>query len=396
MIEKIKRLAREFYDEVVRHRRHIHQHPELSFEEEKTAKYIAEVLESEGLIVQRNIGGHGMVVVIEGAHPKNKTVALRADMDALPIEEESDVPYRSVVQGTMHACGHDVHSSSLIGTALILHRLKDQMQGRVKLIFQPAEEKLPGGASLMIKDGVLEDPKPVSIFAQHVHPPLEVGKVGIKGGMYMASTDELYLTVHGKGGHAAMPQDAIDPIVIASNIVIALQQLVSRASSPTIPSVVTLGKISSEGGATNVIPSTVKLEGTFRTMNEKWRSEAHFRMRQIVEHTANAHGGRATLEIKNGYPFLSNNDALSARFKQYAIEYLGAQNVVDLPIRMTGEDFAYFSQEIDACFYRLGTGNAAEGINAPVHTPTFNVDESCLEHSIGLMAYCALKELENQ
>ena len=393
MIEKIKGIAERIYPELVQHRRHIHQHPELSFEEVETSNYIAVVLERLGLSVQRNVGGHGLTALIKGRQA-GPTVALRADIDALPIQEQNNVSYRSTRSGKMHACGHDVHTASLLGSAMILHSLKDDMVGMVKVIFQPAEEKLPGGASLMIKDGVLERPKPGSIFGQHVHPPLAVGKIGVKAGMYMASADELYLTVKGKGGHAALPQDAIDPIVIASNIVVGLQQIVSRGANPTIPSVITLGKIQSDGGATNVIPSQVRLEGTFRTMNEEWRAEAHRKMEELTKFTAKAHGGEAELVIKKGYPFLMNEESLTARFKDYAIEYLGTENVIDLPIRMTAEDFSYYSQEIDACFYRLGTGNAARGITSPIHTPTFDVDETCLEIGSGLMAHCALRELE--
>ncbi len=397
MIERIKAIARRIHPEVVAFRRHLHQHPELSYEEKETAEYIAKILEARGLEIKRNVGGHGIVAMIDGQEIEGASVmALRADIDALPIQEENNVAYRSIHPGKMHACGHDVHTSSLLGTAIILQELKAMIPGRIKLIFQPAEERLPGGASLMIKDGVLENPMPKAILGQHVHPPLEAGKVGVKAGMYMASADELYLTVKGKGGHAALPQDAIDPIVIASNIVVGLQQIVSRGANPTIPSVITLGKINSEGGATNVIPSVVRLEGTFRTMNESWRREAHEKMMKLVEHTAKAHGGEAVLDIHKGYPFLMNNEALTAKFKTYAIEYLGAENVVDLPIRMTAEDFSYYSQKIDACFYRLGTGNVSRGITSPIHTPTFDVDESCLELSTGLMAHCAVRELQTQ
>ncbi|MCB0580531.1 MAG: amidohydrolase, partial [Phaeodactylibacter sp.] len=317
----------------------------------------------------------------------------RADMDALPIEEANEVPYKSRKPGIMHACGHDVHTSSLLGAARILNDLKQDFEGTVKLIFQPAEERLPGGASLMIKEGVLENPRPATILGQHVHPPLEVGKVGMRAGNYMASADELYMTVKGKGGHGALPQDCIDPILIAAHILTALQQVISRNADPALPSVLTFGFIASAGGATNIIPNEVKLKGTFRTMDERWRFEAHQRMKRMAEGMAESMGGACELDIVVGYPVLFNNEALTQKAFRYAEEYLGKENVVELPIRMTAEDFAYYSQEMPACFYRLGTGNPARGITSPIHTNTFDVDEDCLALSTGLMAWMAVKEL---
>jgi amidohydrolase len=324
---------------------------------------------------------------------RKRVVALRADIDALPILEANKVTYKSKNEGIMHACGHDVHSSSLLGTARILNEVRDQFDGTIKLIFQPAEEKLPGGASIMIAEGVLEKPKPLSIFGQHVHPPLEVGKIGMRAGMYMASADELFLTVKGKGGHGAMPHECIDPILLASHLVVALQQIVSRNGNPTVPSVLTFGKINSTGGATNIIPNEVKLMGTFRTMDEKWRMEAHDLMKKMVKNMAKAMGGTAKLNITVGYPFLVNDEVLTMRARKFSEEYLGAENVVDLPIRMTAEDFSYYSQKMPACFYRLGTGNVKNGITSPVHTNTFDVDEDCLKLSTGLMAWLAVQEL---
>ncbi len=391
--EKIQTLAADLQEEVISIRRHLHQHPELSFKEERTAAYLANLLSEHGLSFTTNVGGHGIVLTIEGEKPGDGVVALRGDIDALPITEENNIPYRSKHPGVMHACGHDVHTSSLLGSTLILQQLRNDFGGVVKIIFQPAEERLPGGASLMIKDGVLTNPAPTAIFGQHVHPPLEVGKIGVKSGMYMASADELFLTVMGKGGHGALPHDGVDPIVLTANIVQSLQQVVSRHGDPTMPTVVTFGKIASVGGATNIIPSEVKLEGTFRTMDETWRFEAHDLMKQIVQHVAHAHGGKAELRVDKGYPYLLNEEALTARFRSYAAEYAGAENVVDLPIRMTAEDFAYFSHQLPSCFYRLGVRNEAKGITSPLHTPTFNVDEDCLSLSTGLMAYCALAEL---
>jgi amidohydrolase len=293
----------------------------------------------------------------------------------------------------MHACGHDAHTASLLGAARILHELRKHFEGTVKCIFQPGEELLPGGASIMIREGVLQRPRPASIFGQHVHPPLHAGMVGFRPGMYMASADEIYVTVKGRGGHGAMPHDCIDPVVITAQMIVSLQQLVSRYCDPGIPSVLTFGKINSTGGATNIIPNEVKLEGTFRTMNEKWRMEAHKRMKRIAETMAKSMGGACDFNILKGYPVLFNNEALTLRAKQWAVELLGADKVVDLPLRMTSEDFAFYSQEMPACFYRLGTGNPARGITSPVHTNTFDVDESALETGMGLMAWLAFKEV---
>lgn len=394
--DKIKRLAKTGHQEAVEIRRHLHQHPELSFEEVKTGQFIAQKLSEFGIPYQHGIAENGLVGLIKGKNPEKKVLALRADMDALPIEEANAVPYKSKNKGVMHACGHDVHTASLLGSAKILNKIKNSFEGTIKLIFQPAEERLPGGASIMIKEGVLENPAPAGIFGQHVHPPLEVGKVGFRGGRYMASADELYLTVTGKGGHGALPQNCVDPIVVSAHIITALQQVVSRNADPTIPTVLTFGQINSTGGATNIIPDEVKLQGTFRTMDEKWRFEAHQRLHQIVEGVAASMGAQADLEIMVGYPTLFNNEALTAKAKQYAVEFLGEQNVVDLPIRLTAEDFSYYSQKMPACFYRLGTGNPEKGITSQVHTTTFDVDEACLELSTGLMAWIAVKELLNQ
>jgi amidohydrolase len=393
--EKVKQLAKDFHQDTIAIRRHLHQHPELSYEEVETGKYISAKLSEYQIEHQHGVAENGVVGLIRGKNPDKKVVALRGDIDALPILEANEVDYKSKNEGVMHACGHDVHTSSLLGTARILHELRHEFEGTVKLLFQPAEEKAPGGASIMIREGALENPKPLAIFGQHVHPPLEVGKIGMRPGKYMASTDELFLTVYGKGGHGAIPEDCIDPIAITAQIITALQQLVSRQADPTIPSVLTFGYIASDGGTNNVIPNSVSLKGTFRTMDEPWRADAHRRMVKMAEGIAESMGARAEFTILNGYPYLVNDDALTAVTRKYAEEYLGAENVVELPIRMTGEDFAYYSQEMPACFYRLGTGNPAKGITAPIHTNTFNVDEDCLELSTGLMAWLAVRELES-
>lgn len=391
--DKIQQLAQAYHPETVALRRHIHQNPELSFEEHETGKYVAAQLQQWGIQHQVGIAGTGVVALIEGKNPGKNTVALRADMDALPIIEANEVPYKSQNPGVMHACGHDVHTASLLGAAKILQETRQDWEGTVKLIFQPAEERLPGGASLMIKEGVLQNPNPTAIAGQHVHPPLAAGKVGFRPGRYMGSCDELYITITGKGGHGAMPQDCVDPILLAAHMITALQQIVSRNNDPTMPTVLTFGKINSTGGATNIIPKEVKIEGTFRTMNETWRKEAHRRMKYMAEHLIEGMGGKIDFFIDVGYPCLLNDEALTLRMRESAEDYLGVENVVDLPVRLTAEDFSYYSQEMPACFYRLGTGNVERGITSPVHSDTFDIDEEALKVGAGLMAWLAVQEL---
>lgn len=386
--EKIQKLAKAYFLEVQSNRRHLHSHPELSFQEYETAKFIAQKLQDYQISFQAGVAGTGLVAYIEGKNPDSKLTALRADIDALPIVEANDVPYKSKNEGVMHACGHDVHTASLLGAARILQNLKDEFEGTIKLLFQPGEEKIPGGASLMIQEGVL-NPKPQAVIGQHVMPLLPVGKVGFREGMYMASADELYVRVIGKGGHGAMPENCIDPVLIASHIIIALQQIVSRNAPPKIPSVLSFGKVTAQG-ATNIIPNEVYMEGTFRTFDEEWRSQAHQKMVKIAQSIAEGMGGACEFEVRRGYPFLQNNPELTQKTKQAAISYLGEENVVDLDIWLAAEDFAYYSQVADACFYRLGTRNESKGIVSGVHTPTFDIDEQALEIGAGLMAWLAL------
>ncbi len=388
----IKALTRQHKAAVVATRRHLHRHPELSFQEQETARYVAERLRSFGITPQEGVADTGLVALIEGQNPQRKTVALRADMDALPIHEANEVDYRSQRAGVMHACGHDAHTASLLGTAQVLQQLRDHFEGTVKLVFQPGEERIPGGASLMIKAGVLENPRPNHMFGQHVQPFIPAGKVGFREGMYMASADELYVTVRGRGGHAAMPDRNVDPVLIASHIIVALQQIVSRQADPKMPSVLSFGRVIADG-ATNVIPNEVKLEGTFRTMNEEWRALAHQRMKKLAESIAEGMGGACDFEIRRGYPFLENSPELTRRARQYAVDYLGSENVVDLDLWMAAEDFAFYTQEVDACFYRLGTGNETRGITSSVHTPTFDIDEEALETGVGLMSWITVQEL---
>lgn len=391
--EKIQQIAKDIFNDVVANRRHLHSHPELSFHEVETSVFVANKLEELGLEYSK-MADTGLVALIKGDKPSDRVVALRADMDALPILEANDVPYKSKNPGVMHACGHDVHTSSLLGVAKILTDLKSEFGGTVKLIFQPAEEKLPGGASLMIQEGVLENPKPQAVIGQHVMPLIDAGKVGFRAGKYMASTDELYVTVRGKGGHGAQPQQNVDPVVITAHIITALQTIISRSADPKSPSVLSFGKVVANG-ATNVIPNEVYLEGTFRTMDEKWRSEAHIKIKKMAEGIAESMGGTCEFNIMRGYPFLINEEKLTATTRANAEDYLGKENVLDLDIWMAAEDFAYYSQVADSCFYRLGTRNESRGITSSVHTPTFDVEESALEQSVGLMAYLAVKQLGN-
>jgi amidohydrolase len=392
MIEKIKSLASKFQNDIIECRRHIHKNPELSFHEFKTQLFIEDKLKEYGIPNVKRMANTGIVALIEGKNPSSRTVALRADTDALPILETNKVPYKSMNEGVMHACGHDVHSSSLLGAARILNELRNEINGSIKLIFQPGEEKLPGGASLMIKEGVLENPRPDSVIGQHVMPQINAGKVGFRKGLYMASTDEIYVTVNGKGGHGAMPHLVIDPVLIASHLVVALQQVVSRFAKPSVPSVLSFGKFIANG-ATNVIPQVVYLEGTFRTLNEEWREEAHRKMKHLAETLALSMGGTCVFEIRKGYPFLVNDDAVTTQARQAAEKYLGKENIEDLEIWMAAEDFAFYSQKAPSCFYRLGVRNESKGITSSVHTSTFDIDEKALETGMGLMAWIAIDQL---
>ena len=369
----------------------MHMHPELSFKEFETMKFIARILEEKSIHFRDGICNTGIVAEIKGKNPDTKTIALRADIDALPILEANEVEYKSKNEGLMHACGHDVHTSSVLGTACILQELRDHFEGTIRILFQPGEEKLPGGASLMIKAGVLENPKPLSIFGQHVFPELPAGKVGFKPGVYMASADEIYLTIHGKGGHAAMPHKAVDPIAIAAQLITGLQQVISRKNDATTPSVLTFGSI--HGGiATNVIPDKVEIMGTFRTFDETWRYQAHDWIRKHAEGLCESYGARAEVDVKVGYPHLKNHHKLTETSMEMAKEYLGAENVVALDLRMTAEDFAYYTHVCDGCFYRLGTASP-EGKHAhPVHNSSFDIDENALETGMGLMAFLAMNQ----
>lgn len=394
LLQRIKDLSEAISLETVNLRRYLHANPELSYQEYNTAKYVAENLRQVGVDSVEAIATTGLLAEIRGKNPEKKLIALRADMDALPIHETNDVPYKSKNEGVMHACGHDVHTSSLISTAKILNEIKDQFEGTVRFLFQPGEEKNPGGASYMIRDGALANPTPSAIMGQHVFPLLPVGKIGFREGMYMASADEIYLKVIGKGGHGAAPDLCIDPIVIASHIIVGLQQVISRNANPRQPTVLTFGNIVGYG-ATNVIPNEVNIAGTFRAMNEEWRENALVRIKKMAESIAEGMGGRCEVEISKGYPYLENNPELTRRIRAAAEEYVGKENVVNLDISLGAEDFSFYSQIVPASFYRLGTRNEAKGISSYVHTPTFDIDEDALKLGPGLMAWMAVKELES-
>jgi amidohydrolase len=389
--EALRRDAEALEQTLVSDRRHLHQNPELSFEEVQTSAFVQERLRDLNIPFTAGIGGYGVVANLQGHRP-GPVVALRADMDALPIQEANDVPYASKVPGVMHACGHDVHTASLLGVAALLRSRTQEFSGTVRFLFQPAEEKLPGGASLMIRDGALANPTPQAIYGQHVMPLLPAGTVGFRSGRYMASADEIRLTIRGKGGHAAMPHLNTDSVLIASHIVVALQQVVSRRANPTLPSVLSFGHIIGEG-AYNVLPNDVRLRGTFRTMDETWRAQAHALIHEIASGTASAMGAICDVEIDRGYPMLFNHPEPTALARSTAEAYLGPQQVVDLDLWMAAEDFAFYAQEIPASFYRLGTRNEAKGWVSSVHTSTFDVDESALPLGAGLMAAIALEQL---
>ena len=381
--------AQELEPELIAIRRHLHQHPELSFQEYNTTAYIQSVLSQWGIKFSSGWVKTGIVGVIEGKNPDSRCIGLRADIDALPIQEENQVSYQSCNPGVMHACGHDVHTTCLLGALKLLHDTRDQWEGQIKFLFQPGEEKLPGGASLMIAEGVLKNPAPQAIIGLHVLPQMECGFFGLKSGMFMASADEIYITVKGKGGHAALPQSFIDPILISAHLLTALQQVVSRNASPIIPSVLSFGKIIGNG-ATNVIPDEVKLEGTFRTFNEDWRSQAHERIQSICHSICEGFGGSCEVNILKGYPFLVNDHFISDQVQKSLSDLFGQDKILPLETRMTAEDFAYYSQIVPACFFRMGTGNSAKGISSGIHTSTFDVDEKCLIHGSMAMAMAAM------
>lgn len=387
--EKIKKLAADYAPDFIRIRHDLHANPELSYKEFQTSKYIQQRLDSFGISYQV-MAETGVIGLIEGKNPGKRIIALRADIDALPIEEQNDVPYRSKNKGVMHACGHDVHTTCLLGAAKILNELKADWEGTIKLIFQPGEEKNPGGASILIKEGVLKNPAPAAIFGLHVHATLPAGKLSFRAGKVMASADELYITIKGKGGHAAAPHLTTDTILVASHIIVALQQVISRNNNPFTPSVLSICAIQG-GHTTNVIPSEVKLMGTFRALDEEWRFKAHELIRRIAISTAESMGATIDVNIDVGYPAVYNNEELNGIARKLAEEFAGSENIETTEVRMGAEDFGYYSQQIPGCFYRLGVANEAKGIISGVHTPTFNIDESAIKNGMQMMAWLGAK-----
>lgn len=378
-------------NELIGIRRHLHQFPEPSFGEVQTSAYIRNLLDSWGIEYRFPFVKTGILARIRGQHP-GQCIALRSDMDALPIHEASGVPFQSNHPGMMHACGHDVHMTSLLGAIRLLDQMKERIHGDILFIFQPGEEKIPGGAKLMLEEGIFDALKPRMIIAQHVLPDMEAGRVGFKSGIYMASSDEIYITVNGRGGHGALPQHINDPVLMASHILIALQQEINRKSPREVPTVLSFGKVIAEG-AVNVIPDQVKLEGTFRTMNETWRKEAHRLIEQIANGIASSMGGNCQIEIRHGYPVLYNDESITARARQKAIELLGPEKVEDMTFRMTAEDFAWFAQSVPGMMYRLGVKAPGTGQVYPLHTAGFRVEESAIKTGISVLTYLAVELL---
>jgi hippurate hydrolase len=381
--EKIETLSKTYYESYRSVRHHLHANPELSYKEFNTSKFIQDHLQSLG-IPFKVMAETGVVALIEGKK-SNRVIALRADIDALPIQEANNVAYASKVPGVMHACGHDVHTTILLGAARILNETKAHWEGTVKLIFQPGEEKNPGGASILIKEGVLENPAPTAIIGLHVHPILETGKLSFKSGKAMASADEIYITVKGKGGHAATPHLTADTVLAASELVVALQKVVSRDKDPLSPSVLSICAING-GFTTNVIPSEVKLMGTFRAMDETWRFNAHKRMKEIADGIATSSGAEIDFKIDVGYPTVYNDPVITEKARSIAASTMGNSNIEEGELRMGAEDFGYYSQKIAGCFFRLGTGNKQKNITSGVHTPTFDIDEDAIEIGMRMMA----------
>jgi amidohydrolase len=391
--DKIKSLARKFSQEIIGIRRHIHKYPEISFQEFKTSEYIASKLKNYNIPFRKGFVKTGIVAKIEGNNSGKKVIALRADIDALPINEQTSLSFRSAYNGIMHACGHDVHTASLIGTGRILKELINQLEGTILLIFQPGEEVVPGGAKLMLEQGVFSDLIPDIVIGQHVLPELDTGTFGFRQGKYMASNDEIYITVKGKGGHAAIPEQTTDTVSIASKIIVTLKDFINQNNTENNPTILSFGKIQGKG-ATNVIPDEVKIAGTFRTFDETWRKKAHIEMKNFAESLAAESGGSCDFKVVQGYPSLFNNPKVTSAARKFTEEFIGKKNVFDINQRMTSEDFAFYSQVFPSTFYRMGVRNKQKGITSSLHTPTFNIDEDAIIHSMGNMAWLAISFLK--
>jgi amidohydrolase len=392
LIDEIKKLSVDNFEETTRIRQYLHQHPELSFKEFETASFVERTLEKIGYTSIQRIANTGVVALLHPNRHQGKVIGLRADLDALPIQETNVIEYKSINDGVMHACGHDVHTAILLSAAKILFKIKDKISGNVKFIFQPGEELLPGGASILIKEGVLENPVVDYLIAQHVTPQIASGKIGFKKGLFMASTDEIYLHIKGRGGHAAMPHTYINPLLIASEIISKLHQffMIEKIENINeIPTVLAFGKIEGKG-ATNVIPDDVHIAGTFRTLDENWRNRCHKLMAEIIQQTAKQMQGSCELKILKGYPCLVNDETITESCVNSAQQIIGKNQIEMLDYRMTAEDFAYFSQIKPVCFYRLGTGNAHKNTEHNVHTSNFNIDEEVLKFAPAVMVNMAI------
>ncbi|MCU4157497.1 amidohydrolase [Carboxylicivirga sp. A043] len=389
MKARIKELTKQYLSQIIEIRRHIHQNPELSFEEHQTSAYIQEQLDKMSIPYKAGFVKTGIIAYLKGKNPDKRTIALRADMDALPIQESGSLEFTSRNEGVMHACGHDAHSAALLGAAMVLNELKNEWEGTILLLFQPAEEVFPGGAKLMMEEGCFDDHEPEIIIGQHVLPNMKSGHVGFKSGMYMASGDEVYITVKGKGGHAAMPHALTDNVLIASHIIVALQQIVSRIVPAQIPTVLSFGKVIANG-ATNIIPETVEIAGTLRTMDEEWRAIIKEKIKAIAKGTAQSMGADVDIDIKDGYPMVYNNEVVTEKAISFSQKFMGNEATELMQTRMTAEDFGYYSQKYPCTFYRFGV-EQQNGETGSLHTPQFNLNEDSLETAAGLMAYLGYK-----
>ncbi len=388
LINIIKSKVEDYHTDTVNQYKYLHQHPELSFEEKNTSAYVQQMLDFWKIEYRSNIGGYGILACVKGKNPASRTIALRADMDALPITEQNRVSFKSQNEGVMHACGHDTHTASLLSAARIINEMKDSFEGTILFIFQPGEEKHHGGASLMLKDGIFDTYKPDLIIGQHAYVDYQVGTVGFESGVIMASADEVHIKIKGKGGHGAIPHEANDTVLAASQLIVSMQQIVSRRSNPFKPCVLTFGKFIADG-ATNIIPNEVVLAGSLRCMDEEVRNKLKPIIKEIAISTAAAYGCQCEIDVYDGYPCTYNDEKVTTIAKSFAIEYLGEDKVLGLPKRMTSEDFGFFSQEYPCTFYRYGI--KGEQHCTGLHTPTFLIDEDALRTSVGTIAYLALR-----